>query len=439
MLIDRYVDAVLIGIIAVLIVIIIYLLIERKNILDQRRILKTIINSSPDMICYKDSEGRWIEANNTIKEIINCDECIIGKRDLDLMKLMPEREAEFRRCHETDKEIWKYRKIKIVEETFKRKNGTYQTFDVIKVPLYNNDGSEKGLAVIGRDITDKKKSEKLKKQSEDDKKVLKELKRYNEIRTDFFANLSHELRTPLTLILSAIRLVEMANDDYTEVSKEKINKYINIMRQNSFRLIRLINNLIDITKSQDGYLELHLCEKNIVSIIEEITVSINHFAEERQINLIFDTDIEEKYTACDEDKIERIILNLMSNAIKFTPNGGELRVEIEEKNNGIEISVTDTGIGIPIESQECVFERFTQVDKSLSRKNEGSGIGLSLVKTFVEMHKGTIKIDSEYKKGTKFIVNLPCNLICENKEVKSIKSENSKVQIINIEFSDIYS
>lgn len=401
--------------------------------------MKTIINTSPDIICYKDELGRWIEANKTLKDIINCEENIIGKSDLDLMKLMPEMADEFRICYETDKEIWKNRSVKTVEEMFKLKDGTYQTFDVIKVPLYKKDGSKKGIAVIGRDITDKKKAEEIRKESEKDKKNLKELQRYNEIRTDFFANLSHELRTPLNLILSAIRLVEISNDDYTDLSKEKIDKYINIMRQNSFRLIRLINNLIDITKLEDGYLELNLCEKNIVSIVEEITLSISHVAEEKQISLIFDTDIEEKYTVCDEDKIERIILNLMSNAIKFTPKGGEIRVEIEEKNKGVEISVSDTGIGIPVESQECVFERFIQVDKTLSRKNEGSGIGLSLVKAFVEMHNGTIKIDSEYKNGAKFIMNLPCNLICEKPAVKLLESENSKIQMINIEFSDIYS
>lgn len=417
---------------------ILYLVISKKKISDESEILKAIIDTSPDIICYKDSQGKWIEANKTLKKIINCGQCVIGKSDLDLMKIMPERAEEFKLCYETDKKIWKSGKVNIVEERFKSEDGTYQTFDVIKVPLYNSDKSKKGLAIIGRDITERKKSEKIKRQSEEDKKNLQEIQRYNEVRTTFFANLSHELRTPLTLILSAVKLVEMSNDDYDELSKEKIKKYVHIMRQNSFRLIRLINNLIDITKSDDGYLELHLCEKDIVSIVEDITLSTKYFAEEKGINLIFDTNIEEKYTACDEDKIERIILNLMSNAIKFTPPGGKIKVEIYEKDNGIEIAVIDTGIGIPIESQKCVFERFIQVDKTLSRKNEGSGIGLSLVKAFVEMHNGTIKIDSEYKEGTRFVMSIPCDLVSKEKEVVNPNKDDSKVQIINIEFSDIY-
>ncbi|MBU3134715.1 PAS domain-containing sensor histidine kinase [Clostridium gasigenes] len=419
-------------IILINIIIILYLLIDRKTIDDQKEILKTIINSSPDIIGYKDSKGKWVEVNKTLEDIINAKEPIIGKTDLDLMKLIPDKEDEFRVCYETDKKIWENGNIKIVEEIFKLRDGTYQTFDVIKVPLYNIDGSRKGIGVIGRDITYKKKSE-------ENKRILNELQHYNEIRTEFFANLSHELRTPLTLIVSALKLVEISNNDYNELSKNKINKYIKTIRQNSFRLIRLINNLIDITKSEDGYLELQVCNHNIVSIVEDITLSIKDFAEEKEISLIFDTNIEEKYTLCDNDKIERIILNLMSNAIKFTPKGGEIKVEIVGKNNGIQISVTDTGIGIPLENQKDVFERFVQVDKSLSRSNEGSGIGLSLVKSFVEMHNGKIIIDSSYIEGTRFVIDLPCNIICEEVEKKCFKSEDSRIQIINIEFSDVYS
>ena len=129
----------------------------------------------------------------------------------------------------------------------------------------------------------------------------------------------------------------------------------------------------------------------------------------------------------------------MSNAIKFTPKGGEIKVEIVGKNSGIQISVTDTGIGIPLENQKDVFERFVQVDKSLSRSNEGSGIGLSLVKSFVEMHNGKIIIDSSYIEGTRFVIDLHCNIICEEVEKKCFKSEDSRIQIINIEFSDVYS
>ena len=419
-------------IILINIIIILYLLIDRKTIDDQKEILKTIINSSPDIIGYKDSKGKWVEVNKTLEDIINAKESIIGKTDLDLMKLIPDKEDEFRVCYETDKKIWENGNIKIVEEIFKLRDGTYQTFDVIKVPLYNIDGSRKGIGVIGRDITYKKKSE-------ENKRILNELQHYNEIRTEFFANLSHELRTPLTLIVSALKLVEISNNDYNELSKNKINKYIKTIRQNSFRLIRLINNLIDITKSEDGYLELQVCNYNIVSIVEDITLSIKDFAEEKEISLIFDTNIEEKYTLCDNDKIERIILNLMSNAIKFTPKGGEIKVEIVGKNSGIQISVTDTGIGIPLENQKDVFERFVQVDKSLSRSNEGSGIGLSLVKSFVEMHNGKIIIDSSYIEGTRFVIDLPCNIICEEVEKKCFKSEDSRIQIINIEFSDVYS
>jgi len=423
----------------ILILLLIYLLIYIKKIISQKEVLKTIINSSPDIICYKDPDGRMIEVNKTFELIINADFPIIGKTDLDLIKLMPNRADEFRMCYKTDREVWKSGRITTVEESFKLIDGTYQTFDVIKVPSYNKDGSKKGIAIVGRDITDRRRAEELKLKTEENKKILNELKQYNKIRTDFFANLSHELRTPLTLIVSALKLVEISNDNYNKESKYKINRYVKTIKQNSFRLMRLINNLIDITKSEEGYLELHACENDIISTIEDITLSVSDFAEEKGLNLIFDTNIEEKYTVFDADKIERIMLNLMSNAIKFTPKGGEIKVEVEEKNSGIEIIVTDTGIGIPLGNQDTVFERFVQVDKSLSRSNEGSGIGLSLVKLFVEMHNGSVKIDSNYTDGTKVIVYLPCNITCKKDERQCLISEESKVQIIDIEFSDIYS
>ncbi len=166
--------------------------------------------------------------------------------------------------------------------------------------------------------------------------------------------------------------------------------------------------------------------------------------ENKSINFTFSTDIEEKVIACDLDKIETIILNLISNAIKFNKPQGNVTVNIHNERENILISVEDTGVGIPVEKQEMVFERFMQVDKSLTRNHEGSGIGLSLVKHFVEMHGGQIWVESEYGKGSKFIFRLP-NRILEPKDMNSInnsspeKNYSNHIERIKIEFSDIYS
>jgi signal transduction histidine kinase len=178
---------------------------------------------------------------------------------------------------------------------------------------------------------------------------------------------------------------------------------------------------------------------NIVSIIEGITLSVADYVKGKDIELIFDTDVEEKIMACDTDKIERIILNLLSNAIKFTKPGDKIMVSVFDRNEKILISVKDSGIGIPKEKLDIIFERFEQVESSLSRNKYGSGIGLSLVKSFVEMQEGKIDIKSEVGIGTEFLIELPVKLTEKNYDYKDDINSEGRVERINIEFSDIYS
>ena len=155
-----------------------------------------------------------------------------------------------------------------------------------------------------------------------------------------------------------------------------------MMKQNSYRLIRLINNLIDITKIDSGFTNMIRHNVDIVKIVEDITLSVASFVESKQIELIFDTDVEEKITACDPNKIETIMFNLLSNAIKFTNADGKITVNMYDKEEYIIISVKDTGIGIAEEDKKRVFGRFLQVEDTSHRNSEGSGIGLSSSKIF---------------------------------------------------------
>lgn len=207
-------------------------------------------------------------------------------------------------------------------------------------------------------------------------------------------------------------------------------------------MLRLINNIIDITKIESGFFEIHFKNCNIVSIVEEITLSVAEYVEGKGVDLLFDTDVEEKFTACDPDKVERIILNLLSNAIKFTKPGGSISVNVFQRDEAVEIIVSDTGIGIPQNMQEIIFQRFRQVDTSLTKEQEGSGIGLSLVKSLVDMHGGNISVESEYGKGSKFTVRLPDKILDpEENTTTNMDNCNSQTQIerLSIEFSDIYS
>ncbi|WP_141639517.1 sensor histidine kinase, partial [Clostridium novyi] len=272
-------------------------------------------------------------------------------------------------------------------------------------------------------------------------KLLNESIKYEEMRTEFFANISHELRTPLNVIFSGYQMLNVLLENEDLENKEKVDKYMGTVKQNCYRLVRLINNLIDITKIDSGFFKLNMINVNIVNIVETITLSVAQYIESKGINLIFDTFIEEKTMACDVDKIERIILNLLSNAVKFTNKGGNIFVTMKEEDNNIVISVKDDGIGIPKEKQSIIFDRFIQVDKSLSRNREGSGIGLALVKSIVELHDGNITLKSKLGRGSEFIIKLPCKVLeKQNKTAKKYTNANSnKIEKIMIEFSDIYS
>ena len=188
-----------------------------------------------------------------------------------------------------------------------------------------------------------------------------------------------------------------------------------------------------------GNTTVNLQNKNIVSIIEDITLSAVPYAIRKGIDMIFNTEEEEIILACDEEKIERIILNLLSNAIKFTPKGGKIEVEIGSRNDTALIKVKDTGVGIPNEKISTIFERFVQVDTSMSRICEGSGIGLSIAKQMVELHDGEIQVDSKINEGSIFTVELPIRVVNSKEANRNNLFElRDKIEQAKIEFSDIY-
>ncbi|WP_061309656.1 PAS domain-containing sensor histidine kinase [Clostridium botulinum] len=286
---------------------------------------------------------------------------------------------------------------------------------------------------ILHDVTSKIQVEKLEQDVKKNIELLNESREYNKLITEFLSNISHELKTPLNVIFTAVQLLGFYEKD---VDYEKQDKYLKLIKQNCYRLMKLINNLLDTTKLDSGYLKLNLVNYNIVNLIEEITLSVTSYAESKGINIIFDTNVEEKIIAVDTDKIERIILNLLSNAIKFTNAGGNIFVNVKDCGENVYVHVKDTGVGIPSDKLESIFERFFQVDKTLKKNKEGTGIGLHLVKSFVEMHNGTVTIKSELGQGTEFIIKLPA-VVCE----EQIKSKNiiyeANIERINMEFSDI--
>ncbi len=308
--------------------------------------------------------------------------------------------------------------------------------DVQNTSTYFTYAGKPTILSIIHDITPEKQVKKLQLDIEKNMQLLSETIEFNKSITEVFTNISHELKTPLNVIYSAVQVLNLYNG--TEKFLDKKDGYLMVMKQNCYRLMRLINNFLDITKVDSGFHKLNMANLNIVSVIEDITLSISTYVENKQIKLTFDTDVEEKIMTFDPDKIERIMLNLLSNAIKYTNYGGEILVTLINNEDGILISVKDTGIGIPEDKLKFIFERFAQIDKTLKRPCEGTGIGLALVKSFVKMHEGSIEIKSKLNVGSELIIKLPTKILSEHYIEHEIQYETN-IERINIEFSDIYS
>lgn len=223
----------------------------------------------------------------------------------------------------------------------------------------------------------------------------------DELKSRFFANISHEFRTPLTLILGPVK--EIAG----RIADRQMREELLMVHRNTTRLLNLVNQLLDIAKLESGNMRLRAAQTNIVQVLKAWTLSFSSQADRKRITLVFNPQTESLIAYVDMEKLEKIVMNILSNAFKFTPEDG--RVEVGVKNSGgwAEISVCDTGIGIPKEKLSKVFDRFYQVNGGRTREGEGTGIGLSITKELVELHKGKVSVESVEGRGTTFKVSIP--------------------------------
>ncbi|MDY4735165.1 sensor histidine kinase [Terrisporobacter sp.] len=258
----------------------------------------------------------------------------------------------------------------------------------------------------------------------------------NKLKLDFFVNISHELRTPVNLISSTIQLIKLNLKNLSKEDENIISKYIDIMESNSMRLIRLINNLIDSTKIDSGFVKFTPINADIIKFVEDVCDSVVDYVDFNKMNLIFDTDREEEIVLFDPDIIERILLNLLSNAVKFNKVDGTIYVNLYTKDDEIRITVRDEGIGIPKEKLSSIFKRFEQIQTKNKIEKQGSGIGLYLVKSLVTLHGGNIKVESKVNEGSKFIITIPKKVL-ENGEELVIDEKEKANRKASIEFSDI--
>ena len=247
----------------------------------------------------------------------------------------------------------------------------------------------------------------LRKEMEKNEELFNQVLMLEQNKNNYFVNLSHELRTPLNILSSINQLIKsfVKNDKF--IPNEKLAHYMEIMDRNCDRLLNLINNLIDYAKIENNNYTINKRSVNIVYLVEETVLDMKDYIEEKGLELIFDTDVEEKLIMCDKLDIERCIINLVSNAVKFTPIGGLIKVLVEDLDNKVKIIVKDNGIGISEENQKKIFDRFNQVVDENSEEKGGSGLGLTITKQLIILHGGEIYVNSEVGSGSEFIIILP--------------------------------
>ncbi|PRY55151.1 signal transduction histidine kinase [Arcticibacter pallidicorallinus] len=284
----------------------------------------------------------------------------------------------------------------------------------------------RGIRNLKRKFEAEQERSKAKQLLEQERKEAERLHELDMLKIKFLTNLSHEFRTPISLIMGPVD---------TLLSEEKFesgSSHLFMIKRNARRLLNLVNQLLDFRKMEERELKLSLSEGEFVSFVKDVSELFRDLSSRKNIDLVFESQLHYFNTSFDHDKLERILFNVLSNAFKFTPAGGIIKVEVEIRHSedaavgsGIVVKISDTGIGIAPDKKDKVFNRFFQGDSNTSTLNQGSGIGLSITKEFVKMHGGSISVVSEQGKGSSFIINFP--FVSENFAEKAIDSVTAPI------------
>ncbi len=364
------------------------------SLLEKTTLLEGLLESLPDMVFFKDLDGVYLGCNPIFSEYIGLSvDDIVGKNDFDLLD---EETARFFR--EKDKIVLESTSPHKNEEWVDYPDGRKVLLETFKAPLKTSDGKLIGSLGVSRDITSRKHAEQLMLEA----KISAEIA--NRAKTEFIANMSHELRTPLNSIIgfSDVLLEQM----FGELNNEQ-EKYLGHILGSGRQLLGIINSILDISKIENGEVELYYENINIVDLIRETIKILKPLATQKNINI----DVQDMSITgiCElgKNQMSQVLYNLIGNAIKFTPQNGSISVSIIENEDTFEVSVSDSGIGIPEEHMEEIFLPFRQLESHASRRYGGTGLGLALVKEFIEMHGGDINVKSESGKGSNFIFTIP--------------------------------
>lgn len=379
-------------------------------------LLQAVLDNTTAVIYLKDTDGKYILINHQYELLFHVSkEQAVGKTDADLFPL--QLANAFR---SNDLKVLEVRRPLELEEVAPH-DGTLHTYLSLKFPLCDASGQPYAVCGISTDITERKRAEealqalmvsleeKVKERTAELEMARDQALMATRHKSEFLANMSHELRTPLNAVIgfSDMLLEKMFGD-----LNQKQDEYVQDILSSGRHLLALINDILDLSKVEAGRIELELSTFNLPMALENALTLIRERATRHGVEVSIDIDPGLGDYTADERKVKQILLNLLSNAIKFTPEGGRISVGATLREGGVEIAVTDTGIGIASDDHQRIFAEFYQI-RSGMRKPEGTGLGLALTKKFVELHGGRVWVESQVGQGSTFTFTLPMRVAVE--------------------------
>jgi PAS domain S-box-containing protein len=356
-----------------------------QQLRDQQFYTRSLIESNIDALMTTDPLGIITDVNQQMEQLTGW-----ASKDL-IGSAFKSYFTDPSRAEDGIRLVLKETKVTDYELTARNRSGTETVVSYNATTFYDRDGKLQGVFAAARDVTDRKRFEQT-------------LQEANRMKSEFLANMSHELRTPLNGIIG---FSEFLIDKKVGPLNEKQHEYMGDILNSGIHLLRLINDVLDLAKVEAGKMELFTETFSVKNAIDEVCSVISSIARKKNISLVIDIADDVKDITADKQKFKQVLYNLLSNAVKFTDEDGKVEIITEADSSRLSIHVKDNGIGISTEGINQLFMPFIQLDSSVSRKHDGTGLGLALTKKLIELQKGKISVESEPSKGSIFTVVLP--------------------------------
>ena len=388
-------------------------------------LLDALLNATPDLIFAKDKNYKYIAHNQAFAKLVGRpNEDLTGKTDEELFK---DQDAA-KRLRLKDRHIFESGDTQTSQETTVYPNGKTIKVDTLKAPFYDENGELMGLLGISRDVTHRVETEQQLSQAKDKAEAA------NQAKSEFLAKMSHEIRTPMNAVIGLTQLLKR-----TRLDNEQTD-YVDKILNSAEVLLSIINDVLDYSKIEANSLSIEKIPFSIQKVLDKTITICELKALEKDLEFILDLSSQvPNYVMGDPNRLQQILVNLANNAIKFTQRGHVIvKIELADKQNNqalLKFSVTDTGVGISESAQKRLFNAFSQLDNSLTREFEGSGLGLVICKQIVELMGGHISVLSEEGRGSTFTFTMPCEVVDDAKKAKPHQIDYTKLKTLVVDDS----